>query len=89
MQKSKEIKEQIAGLEKLTEDLKAEIAKKLSTIGNLVHESVPVSKDEKDNAKVREWGEFKVKENAKWHHNELLHMIDGYDRKRGTPDLIR
>ena len=29
----------------------------MAKVGNLVHESVPVSKDEKDNLVVRKWGE--------------------------------
>lgn len=60
----------------------------MNKIGNLVHDSVPVSKDEADNRVERVWGEpNKIKINSTpgfCHHHEVLHMIDGYDIKRGT-----
>lgn len=60
----------------------------LKKIGNIVHDSVPVSKDEVDNKTVFEWGEIPKLEvdstPGKCHHHEILHMIDGCDLKRGT-----
>lgn len=55
----------------------------LHKIGNLVHQSVPVSKDEKDNIIVKTWGEKRPKDGLKTHH-ELLSMIGGYDPQRGA-----
>jgi len=57
-------------------------------VGNIVHESVPVSASEEDNAIVAEWpgplGAFAFKEEARRHHHELLEMIDGYEPERGV-----
>lgn len=56
-------------------------------MGNIVHESVPVSNDEKDNRVERTWGEIsKLKVTGKrgaYHHHEVLEAIDGYDSRRG------
>jgi len=57
---------------------------KLNLIGNIVHESVPVSKNENDNTLLKQWGELKVNPTARRHHHELLWMIDGYDPERGA-----
>jgi seryl-tRNA synthetase len=70
--------------EKACQACKEQLDKKLNLVGNIVHESVPVSKDEAHNAVVTEWGEFKFNEAARRHHHELLWMIDGYDPKRGV-----
>jgi len=85
------MKPKMAELKKAEEDTenackacKEQLDKKLNLIGNLVHESVPVSKDEAQNAIVTEWGEFKVNEAARRHHHELLWMIDGYEPDRGV-----
>ncbi len=75
---------EISEFEKLVDEKKEQVDKKLNLIGNIVHESVPVSNDEKDNGVVVEWGEFKFQENARKHHHELLYMIDGYDAARGV-----
>ncbi len=60
----------------------------MNKIGNLVHETVPVSKDEDENRIERTWGEpNKMQITSKpgaCHHHEVLMMIDGVDLKRGT-----
>lgn len=55
----------------------------LREVGNEVHESVPVSKDERDNRVEAEWGECK-RTGKELHHHELLHMIDGYCSEQGA-----
>lgn len=59
----------------------------LKRIGNLVHESVIVSKDENLNGIVRTWGtipDIKVETGSnRYAHHQLLAMIDGFDAKRG------
>lgn len=84
IEKAKKIEEEIKELENTTKNLKEQIDKLLIQIGNIVHESVPVSDDEDNNGKVKEWGEFKVNEKANLHHHELLAMIGGYDGERGV-----
>eukprot|EP00727_Mastigamoeba_balamuthi_P006771 m51a1_g2714 putative seryl-tRNA synthetase (453) ;mRNA; r:833484-835119 len=77
------IEERIEALGKEEDSLKKAVAAKVNTVGNLVHESVVVSKDEKENGLVRTWGECR-KEPGLLHHHELLYMIDGADTDRGV-----
>lgn len=64
-----------------------QLNKLIGTIGNLVHDSVPVDNNEDNNKVERTWGEIPdIKVNStpgKCHHHEILAMIDGYDPKRG------
>ncbi|KAJ9061578.1 Cytosolic seryl-tRNA synthetase [Entomophthora muscae] len=59
---------------------------KLVTVGNLVHNSVPVSMDEDNNAIIRTWeGELKPEKKTDiLPHHAVLHRLDGYDPERGT-----
>jgi len=74
---------QIPVLEAEANALEQERLKLMIPIGNLVHESVPVSDNEDNNAVVDQWGEFKTAPGLK-HHHELLYMIDGYEGDRGN-----
>ncbi|RDA89903.1 hypothetical protein CP533_3068 [Ophiocordyceps camponoti-saundersi (nom. inval.)] len=59
---------------------------KLKTIGNIVHQSVPVSDNEDNNAILRKWAPQGVaveKRNVLSHHEVLL-RLDGYDPDRGV-----
>jgi len=69
-------------------DEKEKILKaKVKTIGNLVHESVPVSNNEDNNSVQRTWpaeeSAFQKREDFKSHH-EVLARLDGYDPERGV-----
>lgn len=62
----------------------------VNKIGNLVHDSVVIAKDEAQNEIVKTWGtipDIKVTElpgkPGRAHHHELLHMIDGIEQARG------
>jgi seryl-tRNA synthetase len=76
-------KEQLKSKEEQLKTLHTQVQHRLRLVGNIVHESVPVSKDEKDNDIVKTWGTC-TREHAKYHHHELLHMIDGYAAERGV-----
>lgn len=71
------------------EDVKLfeELNKKVNSVGNILHDSVPVFESEDFNKVERTWGELpdiKVDStHGKCHHHEILAMIDGYDAKRG------
>jgi seryl-tRNA synthetase len=54
--RSNEIKAKIDEAEKQKDDLTNARNKKLNTVGNIVHESVPISKDEANNAIYSTWG---------------------------------
>ncbi|KAJ4888014.1 Serine--tRNA ligase [Raphanus sativus] len=64
----------------------AALKAKLETVGNLVHDSVPVSNDEANNAVTKVWGEklvaspgLKLK-----NHVDLVELLDIADTKRGA-----
>lgn len=54
----------------------------LHEIGNLVHESVPVSDNEDNNVTERTFGDVETRK--KYSHFDLMYMIDGYDGERGA-----
>lgn len=70
-----------ASKEAEVQDAKSSLDKLLETIGNLVHDSVPVSDDEANNAIVRNWGERRVEDNLK-NHVELVELL-------GIADLVK
>jgi len=75
---------EITKLEKEEADLRTIVESLLSTIGNLVHDSVPISNNEDDNAIVKTWGEFKPNEKVNRHHFEVLGMLDAVELARGV-----
>ncbi|KAG4395510.1 hypothetical protein AAZX31_20G219500 [Glycine max] len=56
---------------------------KLETIGNLVHDSVPISQDEANNVVVRSWGEKRVEPKLK-NHVDLVELLGIADTKKGA-----
>lgn len=83
-QKQLVIDDNIKKLEKEMAEIESQLNQKLNKVGNLVHESVPISQDENDNIVVKNWGECRTDQEKCKHHHELLHMIDGYDPVRGS-----
>ncbi|KAL4787757.1 hypothetical protein BJX76DRAFT_317517 [Aspergillus varians] len=60
--------------------------KKIRTIGNYVHDSVPVSNNEDDNSIIRTWSpdDFVAEKPNCLSHHEVLTRLDGYDPERGV-----
>ncbi|KAL5566099.1 hypothetical protein UlMin_029263 [Ulmus minor] len=56
---------------------------RLETIGNLVHDSVPISNDEANNAVIRSWGEARLEPKLK-NHVELVELLGIADTKKGA-----
>ncbi|UJR36038.1 hypothetical protein I4U23_028775 [Adineta vaga] len=54
----------------------------LNEIGNLVHDSVPVSDDEVNNITERTFGDIETRK--RYSHIDLMYLIDGYDGERGA-----
>ncbi|KAK6506918.1 Cytosolic seryl-tRNA synthetase [Arthrobotrys musiformis] len=74
-------------LEVIAKQAEVELNRKLSTIGNFVHDSVPVSDNEDNNALIREWKPEGTTVEAKdgiLSHHEVLTRLDGYDPERGA-----
>jgi len=51
-------------------------------IGNLLHDSVPVSNDEDNNVTERSFGDCTIKK--KYSHVDLVVMVDGFEGERGA-----
>ena len=90
--------QEISKIKKIEEDINKQLAivtqlankldELLKRIGNVVHESVPVSNDEKNNKIERTWGE--TKEDHKLdstlghlHYKEVLKLLDACEFERG------
>ncbi|KAK4382146.1 Serine--tRNA ligase [Sesamum angolense] len=61
----------------------AAVQARLGVIGNLVHDSVPVSNDEANNAIIRSWGEKWTAPKLK-NHVELVELLGIADTKKGA-----
>jgi seryl-tRNA synthetase len=82
-----QLNEQIDKAQAEVKELQAELDKTLPLVGNLVHDSVPVSEDEKDNTIVRTFGELrKAGEGEKplLQHDQLMERLDAFDMVRGA-----
>jgi seryl-tRNA synthetase len=82
------VKEKIELAEKQLDEIDGERTKKLNSIGNLVYEDVPKSKDEANNKVVAQWGEasgLKVdgKTLGHLHHHEVMQCLDMVEFERG------
>ncbi|KAF2802626.1 serine-tRNA ligase [Mytilinidion resinicola] len=89
--------ELLAEIAKLKEDKKAKeeeaaellekLLRKVKTVGNYVHESVPISGNEDDNETIKQWAPegVKVEHNPDvLPHHGVLTRLDGYDPERGV-----
>eukprot|EP01130_Rhizamoeba_saxonica_P006530 TRINITY_DN2597_c0_g1_i1.p1 TRINITY_DN2597_c0_g1~~TRINITY_DN2597_c0_g1_i1.p1 ORF type:complete len:446 (-),score=133.82 TRINITY_DN2597_c0_g1_i1:43-1380(-) len=76
-----ELKQRIAELSQIQDDLLTQRDEKMYQIGNIVHDSVPISDNEDDNITVRTFGEFEQGGFDK-HHN-LLYRIGAYNSEKG------
>lgn len=57
--------------------------KRLEAVGNLVHDSVPISNDEANNAVIRSWGEKRLEPKLK-NHVDLVELLGIADTKKGS-----
>lgn len=81
----KKLKGEISVLQSKYGWLEEKLLTNFNQISNRVHESVPISKLEKDNVVVRKWGSSTGKK--KYKHQALLDMIDGCDSQRGSQTM--
>jgi len=79
-----DVKALIATNESETADLEEQRDALLRNLGNIVHDSVPVSDKEENNLTVRTWGDPLGANEPKKNHVDLLHMIDGADYDQGA-----
>ena len=79
-----QVSEMLSGLEAIQNKTELEYAKLALTLPNLLHESVPIGKDETNNKEVRKWGripqfDFKVKD-----HIDISQNLDLIDLERAA-----
>ncbi|KAI4254086.1 MAG: hypothetical protein LQ352_003305 [Teloschistes flavicans] len=81
-----DLQDQKKGIEESALEKEAALQRKIKTIGNYVHDSVPISNNEDNNIRVRTWApkgtELKKKDCLS--HHEVLTRLDGYDPERGV-----
>lgn len=75
----KEVSDRIAELDERMRGLEEQLKERLLFLPNLLHESVPAGKDEKDNREVRRWGSpprFEFTPRPHWELGETLAILD-------------
>lgn len=62
------------------------LKRKVGTVGNIVHSSVPINNNEDFNELIRKWApeNVKVEKRDVLSHHEVLTRLDGYDPERGV-----
>jgi len=79
LESMKKVSEELSRLESTQEEIKKKYMKLAMTIPNLVHESVPVGKDDTANKEIRKWGiipEFNFKAIDHIDISEKLDLVD-------------
>ena len=82
-EKSKAMKKVIEALREDEAKAAAERDAALGTIGNLVHDSVPVNNDEEHNEIVKTFGTPRTKAEAKYNHVDLVGLLGIVDLEAG------
>ncbi|KAH0672195.1 hypothetical protein KY284_023282 [Solanum tuberosum] len=76
-------KQQIEKKEAEVQEVRAALYSKMEIIGNLVHDSVPISNDEANNVIVRSWGEKRTEKGLK-NHVDLVKDLGIADIPKGA-----
>ncbi|XP_019194762.1 PREDICTED: serine--tRNA ligase-like isoform X1 [Ipomoea nil] len=69
--------------EEEVQEARAALYKRLEVIGNLVHDSVPVSDNEDNNAIIRQWGDKRTESGLK-NHVDLVKLLGIADLDKGA-----
>ncbi len=79
LKKAKEIPEKIEKIQDKRKKLEEEIDEIMRKIPNIIHESVPLGKDESENVEIKKIGKPKERNYDILHHAELAEKIKGID----------
>lgn len=82
-EESKALKVQLKEAEAKEKELADAVRESIVPIGNLVHDSVPVSNDEANNVIVKTWG-TKRPEHKLYNHVDLVQLLDLVDLEAGS-----
>ena len=78
-QQVKEQADRLTELEKLEDELEAELHKRLLAIPQIIAPSVPIGKDDSENVEVQRFGEAKTPEFPIPYHTEIMESFGGID----------
>ncbi|KAI5398505.1 hypothetical protein KIW84_064043, partial [Lathyrus oleraceus] len=81
--RSEELNRLIPEKEAEIQEILNNLNSRLETIGNLIHDSVPISNDEANNVVVRTWGDKRVEPKLK-NHVDLVDLLGIADLKKGA-----
>lgn len=88
LQEKAEVDKEKAGLLKAAEETELVMNKKLGTVGNIIHTSVPVHNNEDHNPTLKTWAPEGVdvdkKREGLLSHHEVLLRLDGYAPEAGV-----
>lgn len=73
------VNEELASNEKLEEEYKAKIKEIMMKIPNIMHESVPIGKDDSENVEVQKYGEPLVPAYEIPYHTDIMESFAGID----------
>ena len=73
------INEELVGNEKLEEEYKSQIKEIMMKIPNIMHESVPIGKDDSENVEVQKYGEPVVPNYEIPYHTDIMESLAGID----------
>ena len=76
---AKEIPEKIEKIEIIRKKFESKIKEILVKIPNIIHESVPIGKDENENVEIKKIGEPKIPPYEVFNHAELAEKFEGVD----------
>lgn len=81
-----DLEAQIKTMELQAAEKRRLLERKAKSIGNYVHDSVPISDNEDNNEIIKHWAppEVKVEKRDCLSHHEVLTRLAGYDPQRGT-----
>ncbi|KAG5561908.1 hypothetical protein RHGRI_004825 [Rhododendron griersonianum] len=88
IRKTEVYKKLIVEKESEVQQIQAALQLKLIIIGNLVHDSVPISNDEANNSIIRTWGQKRMEPTLK-NHVELVELLGIADTKKDMLDIHR
>ncbi len=74
-----EINNELLENEKLEEEYSAQIQERMMKIPNIIHESVPIGKDDSENVEIQKYGEPVVPSYEIPYHTDIMESFDGID----------